>query len=403
MNRFTKPALLLCLGLTVSISAGPALAGSAEEKISARLDLLEKENAALRARLNHLEAAKAAKMERGPMDARSGPAVAYIPLPRKAESLTDVAVARRSPRFELSGSLTYLQPGAGNLEYGTLTTPLPLVSPSWANQSLSPNFTPAFSIGARYITGQSNDLELNWTHLNNTTNGSFFASPTQMVGPPYSIGPESAFYKDAYGMVKTAYDAVNLDAGHIFCPDCEFQLRAFGGVGVARIGQDLTGLFESPGGLASSTNTTHSLFTGAGPRLGMEGQYALGDLRLIGELATAALIGTEQASINFTTISPAAGINNQILTSPNATRVIPNVDARLATAYVFPPTSYGEFKVEVGYRASVYFDVVSQYTLTQVPTSLMLPPQGIYLATQLHSQSSFVDQGPYVTAKWAFW
>jgi hypothetical protein len=38
-----------------------------------------------------------------------------------------------------------------------------------------------------------------------------------------------------------------------------------------------------------------------------------------------------------------------------------------------------------------------------VPTMLMLPPQGIFLATQLHSLSSFVDQGPYVTAKWAFW
>jgi hypothetical protein len=403
MNRFTKPALLLCLGLTVSVIARPAAAGSDEAEISARLDRLEKENAALRARLNHLEVSKAAKMNRSPMDARSSPTVAYIPLPRKAESLTDVDVIRRSPRFEISGSLTYLQPGAGNLEYGTLVTPLPLVSPSWANQSLNPNFSPAFSIGARYNAGASNDFEVNWTHLNNTTNGSFFASPTQLVGPPYSIGPESAAYKDAFGTLKTAYDAVNLDAGHTFCDACEFQLRAFGGVGIARIGQDLTGLFESPGGLASSTNTTHSLFTGAGPRLGMEGQYALGDFRLIGELAAAALIGTEQSSINFTTISPAAGTNNQSLTSPNATRVIPNIDARLATAYVFPPSPYGVFKVEVGYRASVYFDVVSQYTLTQVPTMLMLPPQGIFLATQLHSLSSFVDQGPYVTAKWAFW
>ena len=402
MNRFTKPALLLCLGLTVSFIARPAVAGPVED-ISARLDRLEKENAALRARLNHLEVSKTAKRDRGPADTLSSPVVAYIPMPRKSDGPADVDVVRRVPRFEISGSLIYLQPGAGNLEYGTLTTPLPLVTPSWANQSLNPNFTPAFSIGARYNAGASNDFELNWTHLTNTTNGSFFASPAQMVGPPYSIGPESAAYKDAFGTVHSAYDAINLAAGHTFCDACEFQLRAFGGVGIARIGQDLTGLFESPGGLASSTNTTHSLFTGAGPRLGMEGQYALGDFRFIGELAAAALIGTEQSSINFTTISPAAGLNNQSLTSPNATRVIPNIDARLAAAYVFPPSPYGVFKVEAGYRASVYFDVVNQYTLTQVPTMLMLPPQGIYLATQLHSQSSFVDQGPYVTAKWAFW
>jgi Legionella pneumophila major outer membrane protein precursor len=127
--------------------------------------------------------------------------------------------------------------------------------------------------------------------------------------------------------------------------------------------------------------------------LGTEGQYALGDFRLIGELATAVLVGIEQSSMNFTTVSPAAGINNQVLTSPNATRVIPNIDARLAAAYIFPPSPYGVFKVEVGYRASVYFDAVSQYCLTQVPTMLILPPTGIYLATQLHSQTSFVDQG----------
>jgi hypothetical protein len=402
MNRFTKPAWLLCLGLGVAFVAGPAVAGSVED-ISARLDLLEKENAGLRARLNRLEVSKVAKRERGPPDSLSSPAAAYIPMPRKADGPVDVDVVRRVPRFEISGSLTYLQPGAGNLEYGTLTTPLPLVTPSWANQSLNPKFTPAFSIAARYNAGASNDFELNWTHLTNTTNGSFFASPAQMVGPPYSIGPETNDYKNAFGTVHTAYDAINLVAGHTFCDTCEFQLRAFGGVGIARIGQDLTGLFESPGGAESATNTNHSRFTGAGPRLGMEGQYALGDFRLIGELATTALVGTEQSSINFTTVSPAAGLNNQVLTSPNATRVIPNIDARLAAAYIFPPSLYGVFKVEVGYRASVYLDAVSQYTLTQVPTMLILPPTGIYLATQLHNQSSFIDQGPYVTAKWAFW
>jgi hypothetical protein len=116
-------------------------------------------------------------------------------------------------------------------------------------------------------------------------------------------------------------------------------LRAFGGVQVARIGQNLTGIFQSPDGVASSANTVTSLFTGAGPRLGMKGQYALGDFQLIGEVAGAALIGTAQSRIDFTTTSPALGINNQSLTSPNATRVVPSIDARLATAYTFAPSS----------------------------------------------------------------
>jgi hypothetical protein len=217
------------------------------------------------------------------------------------------------------------------------------------------------------------------------------------------IGPESALYKIGNGSVKHSYDDVNLDVGHIFCVECDFQFRAFGGVEVARIGQNLTGVFQSPGGLASASNTVTSLFTGAGPRLGMKGQYALGNFQLIGEVGGAALIGNAESRIDFTTVSPSLGVNNQSLSSPNATRIVPSIDARLATAYAFAPSAYGLFKVELGYKAAVYFDAVNQYSLTNVPTSLTLPPVGIYLATQQHLQSNFTDQGPYVTASWSFW
>jgi hypothetical protein len=306
------------------------------------------------------------------------------------------------PRFELSGSLLFLQPGAGNLEYGTLVSPLPIATPNWSNQSLAPNFSPAFRVGARYMPNESNDIELNWTHLNTTTNGPFSGGPTQMVGPPYLIGPEAALYKIANGNVQFAYDSINFDGGHTFCAECSFQLRVFGGVEVARIGQNLSGMFQSPDGSASSANTTNSLFTGAGPRLGMKGQYALGNFQFIGEVAGAGLIGTSQSRINFSTTSPALGGNNQSLTSPNATQVIPSVDARLATAYAFPPSNYGVFKIEVGYQAAVYFNAVSQYSLTSVPTAPMIPPVGIFLATAQHLQSNFTDQGPYLTGSWAF-
>jgi hypothetical protein len=253
------------------------------------------------------------------------------------------------------------------------------------------------------VTNESNDIELNWTHLRSTANASVVAAPTQMIGPPYSIGPEAGLYKLGFGTVQSSYDAVNVDAGHTFCAECFFQLRAFGGLEVARIGQNLTGMFQSPDGSAASANTTNSLFTGAGPRMGVKGQYALGDFQFIGEVAGAALIGTSKSSINFSTTSPLVGVNNQALTSPDATRVIPSIDARLTTAYTFPAGNYGLFRVEAGYRAAVYFDVINQYALTQVPTSLMLPPIGVFLGTQEHLQSSFTDQGPYLKASWLFW
>jgi hypothetical protein len=435
MNKFarlalpSRLALPLCLALTAAANPRSGFAATIDEQISARLAALEKENADLRARVNQLEASKAAKIKRRPAVLAPNPAYASTPRPQYADRLTadagqvtgrvggqvtdhlvdqvvgKAAATRTSyapPRFELSGSLLFLQPGAGNLEYGTLVSPFPIATPNWNNQSLAPGFSPAFRFGARYMANESNDIQLNWTHLNTTTNGSFSAGPTQMVGPPYLIGPESALYKIANGDVQFAYDSVNFDGGHTFCVECSFQLRVFGGVEVARIGQNLTGTFQSLDGSASSAYTTTSLFTGTGPRLGLKGQYALGDFQFIGEFAGAGLIGTSQSRINFSTTSPTLVGNNQSLTSPNATQVIPSIDARLATAYTFPPSNSGQFRIEAGWQAAVYFDAVSQYSLTQVPTSLMLPPTGVFLATAQHLQSNFTDQGPYLTVGWLF-
>src|SRR5580658_1456664 len=349
MNSFTRLALLLCLTLATSAVSYAARAATIDEQTSARLDALEKENAALRARVNRLEAPKAAKIYRPAVGA--DPAFAAAPRPQNADTLAAYPVKAvgapisNAPRFEVSGSLLYLQPGAGDLEYGTLVTPFPIATPNWSNQSLTPKFSPAFSVGARYMPNAFNDIELSWTHLNSTTNGAFAGTPTQMVGPPFLIGPEANEYKIGQGAVKFAYDSVKLDGGHTFCAECSFQLRAFGGVEFARIGQNLGASFLDRDGSASMSYNTPSMFTGAGPRLGLKGQYALGDFQFIGEVAGAGLIGTSQARINVSTISPAiVGPNNQSLTSPNATQVVPSIEARLATAYAFPVNTYGQFK-----------------------------------------------------------
>jgi hypothetical protein len=53
------------------------------------------------------------------------------------------------------------------------------------------------------------------------------------------------------------------------------------------------------------------------------------------------------------------------------------------------------FKVELDYKVAVYFDAVNQYEPTNVPTSLTLPPVGIYQATPQPLPSNFTDQRPY--------
>jgi hypothetical protein len=426
----------LCLLSAVSAVPQSAFAATIEERTLQRLDALEKENAALKQRLKRIEGSVAtpgaalpratSRQNPPPAPGQYGTSPPGRPAAWEALGATTVMDARapdgRAPqfyksqagapgspaRFEVSGSLLYLQPGSGNLEYATLVSPLPLPTPNWDTQSISPHYSPAFRVGLRYIPSDANDVKFNWMHLNSRDSASVVGAPTQMVGPPYEIGPDSAVFKNAQGAVNSKYDAVNLDGGHTFCADCPFQLRVFGGVEFARINQSVTGMFQSTDGLTTAANITSSVFTGAGPRSGLKGDYAIGNFQFFGETAVAGLIGTAQSRINFSATSPAlAGLgiaspNNQALTSPNETQVVPSFDARFGTAYIFPPSTYGQFKVELGYQAAVYMNAINRYALTLVTVPPVAGSVGVFLATQQHLQSNFTTQGPYLTASWLF-
>jgi len=106
---------------------------------------------------------------------------------------------------------------------------------------------------------------VNWTHLGTADNASVVARPSQFVGPSYEIGPDADVFKIARGSVDFAYDAINLDAGRQLFAGEPVQVRLFGGVQIASIGQNLSATFASYDGLTTNGNATHSLFTGAGP------------------------------------------------------------------------------------------------------------------------------------------
>ncbi len=412
MQSFAKLALLSCVALATFAVSGVARADSIDDQILARLNALEKENAALRGRLTHLEASKpGTKQARRVtvLDSAAPPPALPPPAALDTGNAVVVKTVPPSPRphFEVSGSLLFLQPSAGDFEqYATLVSPFPIPTPNWSNQSIDPKYSPAFRVGLRYMPTEFDDLGLDWTHLRATDGASVSATPSQFVGPPYSVGPPAgaAFTNGtATGSLQSSYDAANLNAGHTFCADCPFQLRVFGGVEFARLGENLTGAFQS--GATSHSDTTSSLFTGAGPRLGARGQYNVGQFQLFGEAAGAALIGTSQSGINFTTASPLlSGIgittNNQGLTSPNATQVVPSFDAKLGAAYAFPLTDYGFFKVELGYQVAVYFDAVNQYALSNVAGAPLAT--GVYLATEQQLKTNLTVQGPYLQGSWLF-
>ena len=408
-----------------------------QDLILRRLEALEKENSALKQRLNRVEQI-APKQEKyahqnqknnsvvretreslGPNMDRDldSPNISQAALSSFAvENPNSAAYAQR--HYELSGSLLILQPGAGNLTYGAATSPYPLPTPNWNDQSIQTNYQPTFNIGLRYMLNPSNDIDVNWTHLETSSTASFAVNPvTQFAGPHFYIGPQGGNYGNGKGKTWFGYDAVNVEVGHTFCADCSFQFRPFAGVEYANFSNFMTGTFSNATGAQTHTaglnlisNTTTSKFSGAGPRAGFNASYNWNDFQILSKIGAGLLVGAGQSNINVLTTCTdgcpgniAIVGNPQSWTSPSRTQVVPTVDAKLGAAYTFAPTSYGQLKIEAGYQAAVYFNVVNQYHLTNVPPSLEAQtPTGIYLSTAQRTQNDFTVQGPYLTAKWAY-
>jgi hypothetical protein len=331
----------------------------------------------------------------------------------------NVYVPKTSAAFEASATLLFLQPNT-NLMYGTLINPFPFLSPHWSDQEVRPEFSPAFNVGMRYVFDCGWDIQLEWTHLNTYDSGSAHVTEPltlgqtsgppsiQALGPPFLIGPPVP-YASANAVAHFDYDTVNLGAELLFNVGCHVQLRTFAGLQGTRISESLSANFQSVDGSLSFTDVSKSVFTGVGPRLGMELHYMAGYLDLLGGIAGATLIGTRQSSFDFFANSPtnaAAGLtpNIQSLTSPNLTQVIPCIDARLAASYAVPLGNNGILRCEAGYQAAVYINAINHYLLSEVENSLTADQSGtpettgsaVFLRTAAESQTNFLVHGPYV-------
>jgi hypothetical protein len=330
----------------------------------------------------------------------------------------EICAAKQPGAFETSAALLFLQPSSGNLVYSTVVNPFPLLTPHWSDEGISPDFSPAFTVGLRYLFDGCGDIQLDWTHLNTFDSATTHATPpfippgppptsgpssTQALGPSFLIGPPPP-YASASAVAHFAYDAVNLDAGLLLCAGSHVQLRPFAGIQFARISGSLSTNFRSGDGSISFTDVPQSLFTGAGPRLGLDVHYVAGNFDLLGELAGGALIGSRQSRIDFYTTSPqaaAAGLvpNIQSLTSPDATQVIPCIDAKLGASYCVPVGSFGILKCEAGYQAAVYIGAINQFALSEVENTVVENTEGtaaVFLRTAVETQTNFFVHGPYV-------
>lgn len=147
------------------------------------------------------------------------------PPPCPFQSCTPFIPKSREVMVELFGECLFLQPNGSSLYYAVEAFPLdtsldiPAVSPHWQVFEVTPNYSPAFNVGARvHFSDMDTSISANWERLfsskktSHTTQG----VDEQMIGPIFDIGPGAHNFPEAKTTARFHFDQANLNFGQRF-------------------------------------------------------------------------------------------------------------------------------------------------------------------------------------------
>jgi hypothetical protein len=165
------------------------------------------------------------------------------------------------------------------------------------------------------------------------------------------------------------------------------------------IGDPLTTTVTLTGDQLAQTVKDSSHFVGLGPRVGIDGSFHLGaGFGLVGKLSTALLVGnlstatSEEFSgnsnftvtdvtitglnpgVTLTSLTVPVGtvlpinetLENLSVNDPSSTRIIPNIEAKMALDYSFSIRGCSTGELELGYYVTHYFNAVDRIPILDV-------------------------------------
>lgn len=328
--------------------------------------------------------------------------------------------------------LLYLKPTSSNLKYATFVSGTQPYYQSWHYQTIKPDFSAAFEIGAGYaFTNSSYGESVDWIHLNSNDSSYKQASrdvnlsTVEFVAPPYEMSPPVFGIKRVNSKVNFAFDSVLLNVTKHVDYNPNFRARFFGGINVLRVNQTLTTVFSDYAGSPSTfysyalppdpsysfKTQTVSKYLGAGPDVGFNVQYQTNaGFGVIGQLTGSLTVGSIRTQDNFTSTSQrlttlGIGTSNQKITAPNETQVVPGADGKLGVFYTCQGQRIANFTIEAGYRIASYLNAISTVepgTLVQPGTFTVTPEfaTGTMAIVSTHATNRpFNVSGPYVNLK----
>ena len=319
---------------------------------------------------------------------------------------TDVFLSAPCHTFEIDFTALVVQPTGSHLHYAAEADPLPAPSPHWKIHDIDTDYHFGFNVGIGMISHCTNmDLRINWEHFHSSDSASVNVGSTNMIGPFFEIGPDAEPYRQASGTVTFHFDQANIISGLYVNFGDRLKTNLFGGVNFARIKQTLSSFYSDFSGDSRSI-VTPSLFSGAGPQLGMNFCYQIAQgFHLTGGSSGSLLVGPQKNNTTYKSISPlqvGAGVtppNPQTTTGKQQTQVVPGFEGKLGLSYVFNFCDHYMVKLEAGYKAEIYLNAIQSVDMGSEVIDLTpsVSAVGVYARTFQNNLSNFALAGPYFT------
>lgn len=190
-----------------------------------------------------------------------------------------------------------------------------------------------FKLDAGYHFLKGNDINLNWSHFNNS-------SSNQVTG---AIAPNGLSWE---ALVKSSptWNAVNLEWGQKMDLDPSRTLRFHGGLGYAQINTEVKSMRS---GLI--LRERQSRYNGVGPRVGFDANYFLTpSWNMYAKAAGALFVGHE----GFTDYINFASITYDL----SSTSIVPEIEAKLGFQYDYALSTKNHLLFDLGWMFVNYFD-----------------------------------------------
>ena len=250
----------------------------------------------------------------------------------------NVTVPCERNAWTFGGQALYLQPTGNDFLGTTITTGGDVF------RSANPDWDWGFRLEAGYQFGTGNDLNVNWAHFDNDSSNRFTFTDA-----------DTGVTSRAFDRVNPKWDAVNVKIGqHVDFGDMK-SIRFHAGAQWAKVERDY-GF-----GLVSGRTTTGNVgnkFDGAGPRVGMDLNYGLGNgFGVYANGAMAVLVG----ETDFSLVSNTDNVAN-FHGSKNS--VVPVLDGKVGISYTYP-MAQGDLVLDAGYMVVEYLNAFSDVGFSQ--------------------------------------